>query len=137
MAVVARDGYQVSVPGTNGVVGSPRSPLGVPVGATTVNSTNPNNFPVWVIPNNSTSAATITNVKVGGTTVGAVGGVAYLVGAGATFQTTYASGTTTYVTYGTGLQAATDYPFTDPMFQNFTVQQYLTVAGVNASGTYA
>jgi hypothetical protein len=30
-----------------------------------------------------------------------------------------------------------NYPFSDPYFQNFNVQQYLTVSGVNPTQTYA
>lgn len=29
-----------------------------------------------------------------------------------------------------------NYPFSDPIFQNFEVQQYLTVSGVNPAQTY-
>jgi hypothetical protein len=132
MAVTA---WQAGILGPNG----PDAPAAVPVGATTVNTTNPNAFAVNVTPSNSVSNATITNVKVNGTTVGAVGGVAYAVPANATFQTTYASGTTTYATAGApGLSAVNtgQYPYTDPVFQMFTVQQYLTQTGVNPSGTY-
>lgn len=136
MAVVAPQGDQTGAAGT----GSPRAPIGVPTAATTVASTNPNNFPVYVTV--STSAATVTVIAVNGVTVPGVTATTtvpatVLVPGSGTITCTYASGAITYKTYSTGLPAANDYPFTDPVFQNFTVQQYLTVAGVNASGTYA
>lgn len=132
MAVTA---WQTGILGPYG----PDAAAPVPVGLTTVNSTNPNPYAVNVTPSNSVSNATITNVKVNGVTVGAVGGVAYVVPGNATFQTTYASGTTTYVTAanpGGSAVNPTVYPYTDPVFQNFTAQQYLTQPGVIASGTY-
>jgi hypothetical protein len=66
----------------------------------------------------------------GSVTVGSVGGVAYVVPANATFQTTYASGTTIYTTSGSGGTPVviSQYPFTDPVFQNFTAQQYVISA---------
>lgn len=123
--------------GINGPNG-PNAPVAVPVGSTTVNTTNPNAFAVNVTPTNSVSNAAITNVKVNGVTVGSVGGVAYLVPAGATFQTTYASGTTTYATSGNGGSPVivSQYPFTDPVFQNFNAQQYLNYGtGTGPGGT--
>jgi hypothetical protein len=125
--------------GINGPFG-PDAPAAVPVGATTVNSTNPNAFAVNVTPSNSVTQATITNVSVNNVTVAAVGGVTVTVPANGTIKCTYASGTTTFVTSGNpGASPVVtgQYPYTDPVFQNFTVQQYLTQPGVNASGTYA
>lgn len=37
----------------------------------------------------------------------------------------------------TGMPTPTCYPFSDPVFQNFEVQQYLQVSGVNPAQTYA
>jgi hypothetical protein len=112
--------------GVNGP-NSPVAPQGVPLGATTVNTTNPNAFSVVVTPTNSVSNASITNVKVNGTTVGSVGGIAYGVPAGGTSACTYSTGTTTYATSGNGGSPVivSQYPFTDPVFQNFNAQQYL------------
>lgn len=64
-------------------------------------------------------------------TVGAAAGT-YLVPAGGTISCIYGSGTVTYVTTATGIAPPTGYPYSDPIFQNFNVQQYLTVPGVNA-----
>lgn len=139
MAVVAPQGYQVSATGTGGNEGSPSSPLNVPVGASTVASTNPNNFPVYCTI--STSAVTVTVIAVNGVTLSGITATTtvpatIVLPAAATLTLTYASGTVTIKTFGTGLQAANDYPLTDPVFQNFTVQQYLTVSGVSSSATY-
>jgi hypothetical protein len=122
-----------------GILGpfGPDAPQGVPVGATTVNTTNPNAFAVTVTPTNSVSNATITNVKVNGVTVGAVGGVPYTVPANGTISCTYASGTTTYVTTGNGVSPSivSQYPFTSAEFQNYTAQQNLNYGtGVGPGG---
>jgi hypothetical protein len=115
----------------------PQAPLPVPVGSTTVDTTNPNPFPVVVTPKNTTSNATITSVSINDTQVQTTGGVAVTVPPGGKIKCTYASGTTTYpITVGAIPVLMGQYPFTDPVFQNFTTQQYLTQTGVNASGTF-
>ena len=81
----------------------------------------------------SNSNNAITNVKVGGVTVG-VGAGTYLVPANGTIASTFASGTLTYVTFGTGLTPATSYPWTDPNYQQFTCQQLGQLAGVQQPG---
>jgi hypothetical protein len=122
--------------GENGPFG-PDAPQAVPVGLTTVDTTNPNPFAVYVTPTNSVSAATITSVSVNDTQVGTVGGVPILLPAGAKIKCTYTSGTLTYPLVPNAIPVNTgQYPFVDPVFQNFTVQQYLTQTGVLASGTY-
>jgi hypothetical protein len=126
---------QAGILGPNG----PDAPAAVPVGATTINTTNPNPFAVNVTPSNTTSNATITNVSVNNVTVQSAGGITVTVPANGTIKCTYASGTTTYVTSGNpGASPVVtgQYPYTDPVFTQFTVQQILTQPGVNASGTY-
>lgn len=134
MAVTA---WQAGILGPYG----PNAPQPVPVGATTVNTTNPNAFAVNVTPTNSVSAATITSVSVNNVQVATVGGTLILVPAGGTIKCTYASGTLTYPIVAGNPQAnpvtTGQYPYTDPVFQNFTAQQYLTQPGVNASTTFA
>lgn len=134
MAVLAP---QAGILGPNG----PNAPAPVPVGATTVNTTNPNQFAVNVTPTNSVSNATITSVSVNNVQVATVGGTLILVPAGGTIKCTYASGTLTYPIVAGNPQAnpvtTGQYPYTDPVFQNFTAQQYLTQPGVNASTTFA
>lgn len=124
--------------GVNGPFG-PDGPQGVPVGATTVNTTNPNAFAVNVTPTNSVSNATITSVSVNNVQVQTAGGITVVVPANGTIKCTYSSGTTTYTTLGNAGASPVNtgqYPFTDPVFQTFQVQQYLTQTGVNASGTF-
>lgn len=114
--------------GINGPNG-PNAPVAVPVGATTVNTTNPNPFAVNITPANSVSAATITSVSVNNVQVATVGGVTVTVPPGGTIKCTYSSGTTTYpLVVGNPYAVALNpqqYPFTDPVFQQFQVQQYL------------
>jgi hypothetical protein len=120
--------------GINGPNG-PNAPLAVPVGATTVNTTNPNAFAVNVTPTNSVSNATTTNVSVNNVTVASVGGVTVTVPAGGTIKCTYAAGTTTYPITPIPVNPAA-YPFTDPVFQQFTAQQYLNYGvGSGPGGT--
>jgi hypothetical protein len=126
-----------------GILGpyGPDAPQPVPVGATTVNTTNPNPFAVNVTPTNSVSNATITSVSVNNTQVATAGGTPVLVPAGGTIKCTYGSGTTTYSIVAGNPQASPIspglYPYTDPVFTQFTAQQFLTQPGVNPSGTYA
>jgi hypothetical protein len=61
--------------------------------------------------------------------VGTVAGT-YLVAASGTIKCTYASGTTTYRTFGTGLTPPSSYPFNEPIYQQYTCQQILQVPGV-------
>lgn len=133
MAILAP---QAGILGPNG----PNAPAPVPVGATTVNTTNPNQFAVNVTPTNSVSNATITSVSVNNVQVATVGGVTVLVPIGGTIKCTYASGTLTYPLAVGNPQAnpvnTAQYPYTDPVFTQFTAQQFLTQPGVNASGTY-
>jgi hypothetical protein len=125
-----------------GILGpyGPDAPQPVPVGATTVNTTNPNPFAVNVTPTNTVSNATITSVSVNNTQVATVGGTVVLVPAGGTIKCTYASGTLSYPIAAGNPQAVPVmtgyYPFTDPVFTQYTAQQNLTQPGVNASGTY-
>ena len=122
--------------GENGPFG-PDAPQPIPVGATTVNTTNPNPFAIYVVPANTVSSATITSVSVNNTQVQTAGGIGVIVPAGGTLKCTYASGTTTYPITPNAIPVNTgQYPYIDPIFQNFQVQQYLTQTGVNASGTY-
>jgi hypothetical protein len=125
-----------------GVLGpfGPDAPQGVVPAATTVNSTNPNAFAVNVTPVSSVSNATITSVSVNGTQVATVGGTAVVVPANGTIKCTYGSGTLSYTTLGNSGATPINYgqyPYTDPVFTQFTAQQNLTQPGVNASGTYA
>lgn len=123
MAVVAPQGYVLGGAG-------PLAPLQVPLGATGVNSANPNNFPVYV----KVTGGTVSNITVNGVSQTPTSGT-FLLNAGANLNITY-SVAPTVATYSTGLTPANSYPFTDPVFQTFTVQQYLQVPGVNPSGTY-
>jgi hypothetical protein len=59
------------------------------------------------------------------------------VNAGGTVNVTYSSAPT-LTTTPTGQTPASSYPFTDPIFQNYQVQQYLFVGGaVNPNTTDA
>jgi hypothetical protein len=116
------------------------NPQAVPVSATTVNSTNPNNFGVNVTVTNSVSAATISSISINNVQVATVGGGTYVLPGNGTIKCTYASGTTTYVTAGNpGLTPiyTGQYPFTDPIFQQYTAQQNLQVSGVAPFSTDA
>lgn len=88
----------------------------VPLAATTVNSTNPNAFPVNV----TISGGTVTSVSVGGTATGTGPGV-YTVPGGGTFKASY-TGSPSLVTSPCPVSS---YPFTSAVFQTFTAQQYL------------
>src|SRR5487761_1655785 len=98
-------------------------PLAIPLGATTVNSTNPNSFGVFL--KIAAGTATIFNSTIAGTSQGAVIAGTFLVPASGTVNLTYSGGTPVLTTFSTGLTPPVSYPFTDPVFQNFTVQQFL------------
>lgn len=107
------------------------APLPVPLGATGVNSANPNPFPVYVIVAGGTITA---NTVVNGVSTGVHAGT-FLVNPGGTVNITYSSALT-LTTTATGLSSPAAYPLSDPVFQNFTAQQYLTVGGaVNPGAT--
>lgn len=125
MAVIAPQGFVVG-PGAG-----PSSPLAIPLGATTVNSTNPNNFPVYL----TIAGGTVTVITINGTATGVTSGT-FLVNPSGLVNLTYSVAPTTFRTISTGLTPANSYPFTDPVFQLFTVQQNLQVTGVNPAGTY-
>lgn len=116
------------VPPQGGILGpyGPNAPQPVPVGATTINTTNPNAFAVNVTPTNSVSNATITSVSVQNVQIATAGGIAVTVPPGGTIKCTYASGTTTYATTGGAATINPQvYPFTDAVFQSYTAQQNL------------
>jgi hypothetical protein len=114
---------------------SPSSPLSIPLGATTVNSTNPNNFPVYL--KIAPGTATISNITIGGISQGAVVAGTFMVPANGNVNLSYTVSTPILTTFSTGLTPATSYPFTDPNYQQFHVQQYLQLAGVSPAVTDA
>lgn len=94
---------------------------------------NLNNFPVTITLTLTTG--TISQVKVNTVLVGVTAGQ-YQVPANGTYSVTWSTAPPTVTT--TQLAApinTSSYPWIDPVYQNFQVQQYLTVAGVTASGT--
>jgi hypothetical protein len=108
-------------------------PLAIPLGLTTVNSVNPNAFGVYL----QVAGGTVTNITVNGVSQGAVVTGTFLVNPSANVNLTYSVAPTTFKTYSAGLPQANTYPFTDPVYQKFTVQQYLTQPGVNPATTDA
>jgi hypothetical protein len=81
------------------------------------------------------TTGTISQVKVNTVLVGVTAGQ-YQVPANGTYSVTWSTAPPTVTT--TQLAApinTSSYPWIDPVYQNFQVQQYLTVAGVTASGT--
>jgi hypothetical protein len=111
-------------------------PFPIPLGATTVNSANPNTYGVFLKVTPGT--ATISNITIGGVSQGSVVAGTFLVPATGNVNLAYSGGTPGLFTYSTGLAPPTSYPWTDPMFQlGFHVQQYLQVTGVTASVTDA
>src|ERR1700733_2978936 len=105
----------------------PESFVPVPLAATTVNSTNPNAFPVNV----TISGGTVTSASVGGTVTGTGPGI-YAVPGGGTFKATY----TGSPTLTTSLAPVSNYPFTDLVFQTFTAQQFLQYGTAAPLGEY-
>jgi hypothetical protein len=111
-------------------------PLPIPLGATTVNSANPNTYGVFLKVTPGT--ATITNITIGGVSQASVVAGTFMVPANGNVNLTYSAGTPALFTYSTGLAPPTSYPWTDPMFQlGFTVQQFLQVTGITPAVTDA
>ena len=109
-------------------------PIPIPLGATTVNGVNPNNFSVYL----TIAGGTVTNITVNAVSQGAVVAGTFTVNPGANVNLTYSAAPTTFRTVATGLTLVNSYPFTSPEFQAFTAQQYAgwTGSGENVAPIY-